>query len=135
MEDLTGSVEVLVFPKNYESQRELFTEDARLFIQGRVSLGEEPVGKLILEKAISFSKLPRELWVKFADMEDYHGKEEKLLETLSQSEGGDAVVIYLEKERAKKILPSNWRVEITNELTDRLADYFGGENVRLLKKI
>lgn len=134
MEDLTGSVEVLVFPKNYESQRELFTEDARLFIQGRVSLGEEPVGKLILEKAISFSKLPRELWVKFADMEDYHGKEEKLLETLSQSEGGDAVVIYLEKERAKKILPSNWRVEITNELTDRLADCFGGENVRIVEK-
>ncbi len=134
IEDLTGSVEVLVFPKNYESQRELFTEDARLFIQGRVSLGEEPVGKLILEKAIPFSKLPRELWVKFADMEDYHGKEQKLLEILSQSEGGDAVVIYLEKERAKKILPPNWRVGITNQLTDRLTNCFGGENVRIVEK-
>ncbi len=134
IEDLTGSVEVLVFPKNYEAQRELFVEDAKLFIQGRVSLGEEPAGKLILEKALSFSKLPRELWIKFSDMEAYHRWEQKLLDALSQSEGGDSVVIYLEKEHAKKVMPSNWRVEIGKELTDRLSGYFGEDNVRTVEK-
>ncbi len=134
VEDLTGSVEVLVFPKIYESQRELFVEDAKLFIQGRVSLGEEPAGKLILEKAIPFSRLPRELWIKFADMEAYHNGEQKLLDALSQSEGGDSVVIYLEKEHAKKVMPPNWRVEIGKELTDRLSGYFGEDNVRIVEK-
>ena len=134
IEDLTGSVEVLVFPKNYEAQREVFTEDAKLFVQGRVSLGEEPVGKLILEKAVPFSKIPRELWIKFSDMEDYRKGEQKLLDSLSQSEGNDAVVIYLEKERAKKILPVNWNVEITKELTELLSGRFGETNVRIVEK-
>ncbi|MGI5946219.1 MAG: DNA polymerase III subunit alpha [Lachnospiraceae bacterium] len=134
IEDLTGSVEVLVFPKNYEAQRELFTEDAKLFVQGRVSLGEEPVGKLILEKAIPFSKIPRELWIKFSDMEDYRKGEQKLLDALSKSEGNDAVVIYLEKERAKKTLPLNWNVESTKELTDLLSERFGEANVRIVEK-
>ena len=134
IEDLTGSVEVLVFPKNYEAQREVFTEDAKLFVQGRVSLGEEPVGKLILEKAVPFSKIPRELWIKFSDMEDYRKGEQKLLDSLSQSEGNDAVVIYLEKERAKKILPVNWNVEITTELTELLSGRFGEANIRIVEK-
>ena len=134
IEDLTGSVEVLVFPKNYEAQREVFTEDAKLFVQGRVSLGEEPVGKLILEKAVPFSKIPRELWIKFSDMEDYRKGEQKLLDSLSQSEGNDAVVIYLEKERAKKILPVNWNGEITTELTELLSGRFGEANIRIVEK-
>ena len=134
IEDLTGSVEVLVFPKNYEAQREVFTEDAKLFVQGRVSLGEEPVGKLILEKAVPFSKIPRELWIKFSDMEDYRKGEQKLLDSLSQSEGNDAVIIYLEKERAKKILPVNWNVKITKELTELLSGRFGETNVRIVEK-
>lgn len=134
VEDLTGSIEVLVFPKNYEDQRELFTEDARLFIRGRVSLGEEPAGKLILEKAVPFSRLPRELWIKFPDMEAYKKKEQGLLGALSQAEGDDSVVIYLEKERAKKILPANWKVEITRELIDGLSEDFGKENVRTAEK-
>lgn len=134
VEDLTGSIEVLVFPKNYEDQRELFTEDARLFIRGRVSLGEEPAGKLILEKAVPFSRLPRELWIKFPDMEAYKKKEQGLLGALSQAEGDDSVVIYLEKERAKKILPANWKVEITRELIDGLSEDLGKENVRTAEK-
>ena len=47
VEDLVGSVEVIVFPKDYESKRELLNQDAKVFIQGRVSVGDDPVGKLI----------------------------------------------------------------------------------------
>ena len=54
LEDMLGSVEVLVFPKIYESRREIFSQDEKLFIQGRVSLGDEPVGKLVCERVIPF---------------------------------------------------------------------------------
>ena len=40
LEDMLGSVEVLVFPKIYESRREIFSQDEKLFIQGRVSQGD-----------------------------------------------------------------------------------------------
>ncbi len=37
LEDLVGSVEVLVFPKDFEANRDLLENDAKLFIRGRVS--------------------------------------------------------------------------------------------------
>ena len=54
---LMGSVEVIVFPKNYEADRDVLTEDSKIFIKGRVSLGDEPVGKLVCEQVIPFSKV------------------------------------------------------------------------------
>ena len=45
LEDLMGSVEVIVFPKNYEADRDVLTEDSKIFIKGRVSLGDEPIFK------------------------------------------------------------------------------------------
>ncbi len=110
LEDLMGSVEVIVFPKNYEADRDILTEDSKIFIKGRVSLGDEPVGKLVCEQVIPFAKVPRELWLQFEDKEMYQAMEGTILGVLKESEGPDRVVIYLKKERAKKILPANWKV-------------------------
>ena len=107
LEDLMGSVEVIVFPKNYEADRDVLTEDSKIFIKGRVSLGDEPVGKLVCEQVIPFSKVPRQLWLQFEDKEIYQAMEGEILGILKESEGPDSVVIYLKKERAKKILPAN----------------------------
>ena len=134
LEDLYGSVEVIVFPKDYEANRDLFVEDAKLFIRGRVSIGDDPVGKLVCEQVVPFSKIPRELWVQFADKEHYQEGEKELLELLKSSEGRDRVVIYLGKERAKKMLPASWSVDANKELTARLAEKLGEKNIKVLEK-
>lgn len=82
VEDLVGSVEVLVFPKDYESKRNLLTEEAKVFIQGRASIGEEPVGKLICENVIPFESLPKELWLKFADKGEYDARQQQMFDAL-----------------------------------------------------
>lgn len=134
LEDLVGSVEVIVFPKDYESKRELFTEDSKVFIQGRASIGDDPVGKLICERVIPFSAIPKELWLKFPDKETYAAGEREILEQLRESEGNDSVIIYLESERAKKVLPSNWNVDASDGLVDILTKKLGEKNVRLVEK-
>ena len=58
---------MIVFPRDYENNRDLLTEDEKLFI-GRVSLGDEPVGKLVCEQVIPFDAVPRQLWLQFEDM-------------------------------------------------------------------
>ncbi|HJB08693.1 MAG TPA: DNA polymerase III subunit alpha, partial [Candidatus Enterocloster faecavium] len=68
LEDLVGSVEIVVFPRDYEANRNLFVEDSKLFVRGRVSIGDDPVGKLVCEQVVPFSEVPRELWIQFADM-------------------------------------------------------------------
>ena len=134
LEDLMGSVEVIVFPKDYEANRELFTEDAKLFIRGRVSVGDDPVGKLVCEQVVPFEDTPKELWVQFADKEDYRESEQKLLSQLKSSEGKDRVVIYLQKERAKKMLPPSWNVHVTDQLLQGLQHELGEKNVKVVEK-
>ncbi|WP_312442857.1 DNA polymerase III subunit alpha [Lacrimispora sp.] len=134
LEDLAGSVEVIVFPKDYESKRELFVEDSKVFIQGRVSVGEDPVGKLICERVTTFTDLPKELWLKFPDKESYMAVEREILNDLKESEGDDSVIIYLEKERARKVLPANRNVNAADGLLAALVKKLGEKNVKLVEK-
>ena len=110
LEDLMGSVEVIVFPKNYEADRDILTEDSKIFIKGRVSLGDEPVGKLVCEQVIPFAKVPRELWLQFEDKEMYQAMEGTILGILKESEGPDRVVILIKKERGQKKMPAHRKV-------------------------
>ena len=54
LEDLVGSVEVVIFPRDYEQYSSLLTEDAKLFIRGRISVEEDKDAKLICEQIASF---------------------------------------------------------------------------------
>lgn len=134
LEDLLGPVEVIVFPRDYEANRDLFTEDSKLFIRGRVSIGDDPVGKLVCEQVIPFDSIPKELWLQFPDMETYQSGEQRLLTSLRSSEGKDRVVIYLQKERAKKVLPANWNVQVTPGLLEELGRGLGEKNVKVVEK-
>ena len=133
LEDLMGSVEVIVFPRDYENNRDLLTEDEKLFIRGRVSLGDEPVGKLVCEQVIPFDAVSRQLWLQFEDKAGYQAAEAELMELLKSSEGNDQVIIYLKKERAKKMLPPNWNVMADAGLLNRLYCKAGEKNVKVVE--
>ena len=129
IEDLVGTVEVIVFPKTYEQSASFLTEDAKVFVQGRVSVEEDKDGKLICEKIVPFTELKRKVWIKFPDMEAYKAAEAGLMDTLKESEGKDGIVIYIENPKAKKELPPNQNVEADEDLVNRLQEQFGRENV------
>ena len=129
IEDLVGTVEVIVFPKTYEQSASFLTEDAKVFVQGRVSVEEDKDGKLICEKIVPFTELKKKIWIKFPDMEAYKAAEAGLMDTLRESEGKDGIVIYIENPKAKKELPPNQNVEADEDLVNRLQELFGRENV------
>ena len=56
LEDLVGNVEIVVFPRDYEKYSTLLTEDAKIFVKGRVSVEEDKDGKLICEQIVSFEE-------------------------------------------------------------------------------
>ena len=129
-----GSAEVIVFPKDYEKKREYLNQEEKVFIRGRASIGDDPVGKLICEQVMPFSMVPRELWLQYPDKEAYLAGEQELLQTLRMSEGNDTVIIYLGKERAKKVLPKNWNVKAEQPLLNALRARLGEKNVKLVEK-
>ena len=134
VEDMVGSVEVLVFPRDYESNRGVLTEEAKVFVRGRTSIGDEPVGKLICEQVIPFDEVPRELWLKFSDKASYDALERQVMDILRSAEGNDTVIIYLEKEHAKKILPANWKISANEATLKGLAEILGEKNVKVVEK-
>lgn len=129
IEDLVGSVEVVVFPKDYEKNANYLTEDAKVFVQGRISVEEDKDGKLICEKMIPFATLPKKVWIKFPDMEAFKAAENSLFDALKDSEGKDSIVIYIENPKAMKELPRNMNVEADEVFLNRLRELFGKENV------
>ena len=129
IEDLVGTVEVIVFPKTYEQSASFLTEDAKVFVQGRVSVEEDKDGKLICEKIVPFTELKKKVWIKFPDMEAYKAAEAGLMDMLKESEGKDGIVIYIENPKAKKELPPNQNVEADESLVNRLQEQFGRGNV------
>ena len=134
LEDMVGSVEVIVFPRDYENKKHLLNEDAKVFISGRTSIGDDPAGRLICEQVIPFDEVPKDLWLKFADKTEYDARWPEVTEILRGSDGHDTVIIYLEKERAKKVLPANWHVAASPEVTEKLMKIIGEKNVKVVEK-
>lgn len=134
LEDLVGTLEIIVFPKDYEKYRNYFTDEARIFVQGRVTVEEEKNGKLILERVYSFDETQKELWLQFPDMESYVSQEPRVLEELRTSDGQDDVVVYIADRRVMKRLGPGWRVAATMPLTQSLSAVVGQNNVKVVEK-
>ena len=134
LEDLVGTVEVIVFPRDYEKNREYLEIDKKIFVKGRVSEEEERPSKLICETIIPFEQTTKELWVQFSDKEDFLRNEHILYGYLADSEGDDEVVIYCQKERAIKRLPRNRNIRIGQEVLSRLMNHYGEKRVKVVEK-
>ena len=118
IEDLVGTVEVLVFPKIYEKNRQAFTEENKVFIRGRASIGDDPVGKLICEEVIPFTDIPNELWLQFENQAFYASHIDDVKAALRNTDGKDQVIMYLKEERKRKSgeevpipVPAGWEEE------------------------
>ena len=134
IEDLVGTVEVIVFPKDYEKNSQMLTLDRKVFVRGRVSCEEDKPSKLICEKIWPFEEVPQELWVQFADMKEYQEKEQELFGVLRHSEGKDHVAIFVRSERAVRRLGDNWTIQADEEMIEKLSGIFGKENVKVMQK-
>lgn len=64
VEDLYGSVEVLVFPNSYEQYKPLLELDSRVFVSGKVSVETEEDSKLLCDTMASFDH-PEDLKKRF----------------------------------------------------------------------
>ncbi len=134
VEDLVGTVEVVVFPKDYEKNLQYLNVDDRVFIRGRVSSEDDQSSKLICEKIFRFDEVPQELWIQFATISDYRAREKQLFDLLRNSDGKDYVVIYVRDGRSVRRLGDNWTVRADESLLGALSEAFGADNVRLTQR-
>ena len=134
LEDLLGTVEVVIFPRDYEKNRQWLEINEKVFISGRVSEEDEKASKLICEKVIPFERTKRELWIQFPDKETFLDEVQIVYGYLADSEGEDEVIIYCANERAVKRLPKNRNIQINEQVLSRLMNHFGESRVKVVEK-
>lgn len=131
VEDLVGSVEVIVFPKDYEKNSSKLVEDNKVFIRGRVNVEEERGAKLIAESITTFDEVPSKLWIKLKNMAEYEEKKDEIFNLLKASDGRDNVVIYLSEEKSMKNLPPSYSVDAKGDIVGELQGLFGEESIKV----
>ncbi len=134
LEDLMGTVEVVVFPRDYEKNQAYIQEDYKVFVRGHVSEEDDNASKLICEEVIPFEQTKRELWIQYADKDSYLKDEQNLNQMIAASEGNDEVVIFCKAERAVKRLPKNKNIQIEPGILSRLRNYYGEADVKVVEK-
>lgn len=132
VEDLVGSVEVIVFPRDYEKYGNAVMEDSKVFIKGRVSVEEDKDAKLVCEQITTFEQMPKKLWIKFPTKDAFEQKRDTLFGILRGEEGKDNVVIYVENPKSMNPLSANWNVSAEVALIERLEEAFGEGNVKVV---
>lgn len=134
LEDMFGTAEVIVFPKDFDKYKHLLEIDQKVFIRGRVTVEEDKDAKLICQEIIPFDSIPREIWIKFEKVADYKRSEQELFSLLGEFDGNDTVVIYCENEKLMKRLPKSRSTKAEKELLDRLKILYSEDNIRITEK-
>lgn len=134
LEDLFGAVEVIIFPRDFEKFKGILEQDQKIFVRGKVSVEEDKPAKLICQDIIPFDSVPRELWIKYKNLEAFQKDEYTLFGLLDEYDGNDMVVIYCEEEKCMKRLPKSRSVKANNDLIQRLITNYSEENVRITEK-
>ena len=129
IEDLVGTLEVIVFPRDFNTYRTIIETADKIFITGRVTANVDEDAKLICEKVVDFESIPRKLWLRFKSQDEYAAHRDEFMKLIANSDGHDHVIIYCEKEKAKLPMPASQSIRITPELLAQLRNLYGEKNV------
>ena len=133
LEDLYGTVEVVVFPNTYEKYRHILKEDNKVFITGRVDETDESKGKIMSDMIVAFDSVPKQLWIQYESMEQYL-QDVNSLTVFSSAKGHDDLVVYIKSERKKKIVYNTCELSEKHEEIQNVTEKYGSDNVKVIEK-
>lgn len=135
LEDLVGSVEVIVFPRDFENYKDLIEEGRKYIIAGKASLEENDAAKLIAGKIIPFEEVPREVWLQFENKAELEKVEDELNKIFEGNKGNARVMLYCREERQVKRVNAVRGISYAEAVIDELKSKLGCDNVKIVVKI
>ena len=135
LEDLVGSVEVIVFPRDFEKYKDLIEEGRKYIISGKASLEENDAAKLIAGKIIPFEEVPREVWLQFENKAELEKVEDELNKIFEGNKGNARVMLYCREERQVKRVNTVRGISYAEAVIDELKHKLGSDNVKIVVKI
>ena len=134
LEDLTGSIEVIVFPKTLESVKPLCVTDSLVVVKGRLSIKEDEAPKLICESIEPLEKInSSKLYLRLEDSEKAKQFNLYLKELLTEDRKGDTpIYFYASKENKKFRAPRDRWISLESDIKEILIEKLGEENVKIV---
>ena len=124
LEDLLGSLEVVVFPKKYEQYRSILEPDSKILVYGRASISEDE-GKLLLERAVSFDEIPKHVYVQCLNKEAYTQQKNAIYDIIDKYPGSSPVTVCLKEEHQSKDLGRQFYLKAGEEAIGELKQLLG----------
>ncbi len=133
LEDLSGMMELVVFPKTLEKCNSLIHEDLMVVVKGRLSFKEDEEPKLLCEEIKPLENINSDkVYIKVEDKEKAMAIGKPLKVLLEPYKGDSAVYIFAAKERQSFRMNREAWVDINTEVISILKEKFGEENVKVV---
>lgn len=133
LEDLTGTIEVIVFPKTLDKLRSLIEEDSLVTIKGRVSIKEDELPKLICENISGLEKVDsRKLYIRVDNKQSLNKLNKEIKDIVKDFHGNTPVYVFeAEGKHTFRLSNDKW-VELDEILLETLKDKYGIDNVKVM---
>jgi DNA polymerase-3 subunit alpha len=131
LEDLYGSVELIIFPNTLDKYGEIVQEDSIVFVEGKLSYKEDENPKIICERIKSINKdLKKKIYLKIEKDKSLKEEKRKIIKLIKNYPGINEVYVYVEKDDKSYKLPKKYRGDGSNKLFEvELKDILGKDNV------
>ena len=134
LEDLSGIIEVVVFPKTLDKVRNLITLDSMVIIKGRVSIKEDEEPKLICESIEPLEKVNSEkLYLRVESLEKAKEIKPQLVQIVNEYRGNTPIYVFTAKDRKNYRMPKEMWVDLNSDVVIELIKSFGEENVKIVE--
>ena len=133
LEDLTGVIEVVVFPKTLDKVRNLINLDSMVIIKGRVNIKEDEEPKLICESIEPLEKInSNKLYIRVDDLQKAKEMKAKLIQIANEYKGDSAIYIFTSNDRKSYRMPREIWVDLNTDIVFELKNIFGENNVKIV---
>lgn len=126
LEDMIGSMEIVIFPEVYRKYRNVIDEDSAVIVKGNLQVDERDI-KLLTNEFVDIEKLNLKTLYLKSEYLEYN----KIRNILVQNKGTTPVVIYFaDKNKSVKLDKKLW-FDINEKSIKILEEFLGKENVKI----
>lgn len=134
IEDLSATIEVIVFPKTLDRVRNLIAADAFVIIKGRVSMKEDEAVKIICETMEPLEKVDSsKVYVRVDNLDMARATKPKLMEICNEYAGNTPLYVFTANDRKNYRMPRNMWVNLSSDIFVELEKVFGEGNVKIVE--
>ncbi|MCG8538587.1 MAG: DNA polymerase III subunit alpha [Clostridia bacterium] len=144
LEDMFGTIEVIVFPGVYDRCIQYLFEDNIVIVVGKINLKEEEEPKIIAENIVPLSEENVNLIFSKRKISLEKGKKmylklrnrnnllmSKIRGILQRKKGETPVYLYIESEKTKLLASKDLWVEIDDEIIGELKEIVGEDSIKI----